>query len=187
MAPLTSLAISVLALLNERQMHPYEMYQLLMERHEDRIVKVRPGSLYHTVERLAADGLVAATGTERCGNRPERTTYKVTASGKAALSQRLAELIETPVNEYPSFPVALGEAHNLDPADVVQLLANRVQHLDELVADVEQISAGAREHGVPEVYWLTAEFLRAMRATERDWIARLIDRIESKDLTWPSQ
>ena len=53
MPELTPLAISVLALLNERPMHAYEMYQLLLSRHNNRIVKVRPGSLYHTVERLA--------------------------------------------------------------------------------------------------------------------------------------
>jgi len=49
MAELTPLAISVLALLEERSMHAYEMYQLLITRHNDRLLKVRPGSLYHTV------------------------------------------------------------------------------------------------------------------------------------------
>ena len=74
---LTPLAISALALLNERSMHPYEMYQLLLERHEDRIVRVTPGSLYRTVDRLTADGLAEATGTGREGNRPERTTSAI--------------------------------------------------------------------------------------------------------------
>src|SRR5437868_2840544 len=40
---LTPLAITVLALLNERPMHPYEMHQLLLARRVDRVVKVRPG------------------------------------------------------------------------------------------------------------------------------------------------
>src|SRR5690348_15009877 len=111
---MTPLGISVLALLNERPMHPYEMYQLLIERHEDRIVKVRPGSLYHTVERLVDHECVEATGTGRAGNRPERTTYAITDVGREALTKRVADLIRTPVNEYPAFPVALGEAHNID-------------------------------------------------------------------------
>ena len=80
---LTPLGISALALLAERPMHPYEMYQLLMERSEDRVVKVRPGSLYHTVDRLAGQGYVRATGTGRAGNRPERTTYEITATGRS--------------------------------------------------------------------------------------------------------
>ena len=43
---LTPLGVASLALLAEEPMHPYEMYQLLMARHEDRLVKVRPGTLY---------------------------------------------------------------------------------------------------------------------------------------------
>ncbi|HWU59288.1 MAG TPA: PadR family transcriptional regulator, partial [Microbacteriaceae bacterium] len=38
---ITPLAIATLALLAERPMHPYEMYQTLIQRAEDRIVKVR--------------------------------------------------------------------------------------------------------------------------------------------------
>ena len=106
---LTPLAVSVLALLAERAMHPYEMYQLLLDRHEDELVKVRPGSLYHTVERLDGLGHVRACGTERSGNRPERTTYEITSTGRAALRWRLLEMLNAPVNEYPEFPVALSE------------------------------------------------------------------------------
>ena len=45
MAELTPLGLAALALLAERPMHPYEMYQTLVHRREDRNVKVRPGSL----------------------------------------------------------------------------------------------------------------------------------------------
>jgi DNA-binding PadR family transcriptional regulator len=183
---LTPLAISVLALLNERPMHPYEMVQTLLERHEDRIVKVRPGSLYHTVERLTAAELVQATGTERAGNRPERTTYTITPAGQDALTTRLSELIGSPVNEYPAFPVALSEAHNIDRGEVLELLASRVTQLQQLIDEVDALIASARTRDVPEAYWVTADYLRAMHTTERDWIAHLIDRIESKDLPWPT-
>ena len=71
-ASLTPLGVAALSLLVEEPMHPYEMYQLLVARHEDRLVKVRPGTLYHAVGRLEEQGLVEATGTEREGNRPER-------------------------------------------------------------------------------------------------------------------
>lgn len=48
-AELTPLGVASLALLAEEPRHPYEMYQVLMARHEDRLVKVRPGTLYHAV------------------------------------------------------------------------------------------------------------------------------------------
>lgn len=100
MAELTPLAIAVLALLNEGRMHAYEMYQVLLKRRNDRLVKVRPGSLYHTVERLAGQELVEATGTERAGNRPERTTYEITPAGQQALVARVEAGIETYTYEY---------------------------------------------------------------------------------------
>src|ERR1700759_3275317 len=59
---LTSLGISVLALLRERPMHGYEMFQTLVQRHADRIVKVRPGSLYHAVDRLTEEQLIRRGG-----------------------------------------------------------------------------------------------------------------------------
>jgi DNA-binding PadR family transcriptional regulator len=182
---LTPLGISVLALLNERSMHPYEMYQLLIERHEDRIVKVRPGSLYHTVERLLDHEFVTAIGTERAGNRPERTTYAITDVGRAALTKRVADLIRTPVNEYPAFPVVLAEAHNIDRSEVVEHLRMRIANLNASIAEFEAWLARARGLDVPEAYWLAVDYQSAMYATERDWLSRLVDRIESKDLPWP--
>lgn len=185
MGELTPLSISVLALLNERPMHPYEMYQLLVERHEDRIVKIRPGSLYHTVERLADAALIRVTGTERAGNRPERTTYAITDAGGYALTARVAELIRNPVNEYPAFALALSESHNIDRVDIVEHLNARIDQLQLLVDEFDSLIAIARNDEVPEAYWIAADYLRVLHSTERDWLRRLADRIESKDLPWP--
>ncbi|HEX3004054.1 MAG TPA: helix-turn-helix transcriptional regulator [Angustibacter sp.] len=182
---LTPLAVSVLALLAERAMHPYEMYQLLLDRHEDELVKVRPGSLYHTVERLDGLGHVRACGTERSGNRPERTTYEITSTGRAALRWRLLEMLNAPVNEYPEFPVALGEAHNLPADQVVNQLTDRLQALDGELDRLTDLIDQARVDGVPEAYWCAADYLRAVQRAERDWIATLVHRLEHKELAWP--
>src|SRR5271166_5675255 len=96
----TSLGISVLALLRERPMHGYEMFQTLVTRHGDRIQKIRPGSLYHVVYRLADEKLIRQTGTGRSGNRPERTTYELTDAGVDALTDRVRERLAHPVNEF---------------------------------------------------------------------------------------
>jgi DNA-binding PadR family transcriptional regulator len=184
MRELTPLAIAVLALLNEQSMHAYEMYQLLLARHQDRMLKIRPGSLYHTVERLAGQEFVRVTGTERAGNRPERTTYAITAAGKSALDERIRTGLEKYEYEYPLFPVVLSEAHNLPDTDAVAGLRRRVEQLQAAVADIEAITADAAARGVPEQYWIVADFQRAQLVSERDWLITLIKRIESKDLAW---
>jgi DNA-binding PadR family transcriptional regulator len=186
-SPLTPLGISALALLNERDMHPYEMYHLLLERHEDRIVRVTPGSLYRTVERLTTDGLARATGTTRDGNRPERTTYAITDAGRTALVSRIREILRSPVNEYPSFALALAEAHNA-PASAV--CADLREHLDAITREVEQINClvrTAQDKDVAEAYWVTAVYLRHMHLAQQDWIRGLIDRLEKGHLPWPHQ
>jgi DNA-binding PadR family transcriptional regulator len=181
---LTSLGITVLALLFERPMHPYEMYQLLIQRRDDRLVKIRPGSLYHTVDRLERQELVAVLGTEREGNRPERTTYAVTEAGRAALTVRIREILATPVSEYPQFPVALAEAHNLDAGTVCELLGERVSRIDEDIRELEGMRQAVVAEDIPRVFWFGMDYLRAVAKAEADWLRGLIVEIESGELPW---
>ncbi|MBP0457818.1 PadR family transcriptional regulator [Streptomyces montanisoli] len=172
-------------MLVERPMHPYEMFSLLKERHEDHIVKVRPGSLYHTVERLARDGLAVSCGTAKAGNRPERTTYEITQVGRAVLSEQVSVMLDSPVNEYPRFPLALGESHNLPRDQVVGHLTHRAERLTEMVDEADRYLAGLRESDVPEAYWFVADYLRTIQAAERDWLRALIIRLHNEELPWP--
>ncbi|WP_067573043.1 PadR family transcriptional regulator [Nocardia acidivorans] len=181
---LTPLAIAVLALLEEKPMHPYEMYQLLMTRHEDELVKIKPGSLYHTVARLAEQELVVAEGTDRAGNRPERTTYRIQPLGLATLRLRITEILRTPVKEYPLFPLALAEAHNLPVHDVIALLRERATWVDGHIAEFEALREWTRSRRVPRRYWMVIEYLHAMNVTESRWLSTLIADLESGELVW---
>lgn len=183
-AQLTPLAIAALGLLDERAMHPYEMYQLLITRAEDRLVKVRPGSLYHTVDRLTREGFVESIGTDREGNRPERTTYQITEAGQLALSQRVAEIIATPVNEYNEFPLAIAEAHNLSQGVLVELLGRRRLRL---LSELETLKGGysdvvAKE--VPKKYWIDITYQKAIVNAEIAWIDGLVKDLNSGELDW---
>lgn len=183
---LTPIAVAALALLAERPMHPYEMFQTLLDRHEDRVVKVRPGSLYHAVERLAGAGHAEIVGTERDGNRPERTTYRITAAGRDALTTRLRELLRAPAAPYPEAVLGLAEAHNLPRADVVADLSHQ---LDAIRADADELAgllAAARERGVPEAYWIEGDHALALRRAEIAWLDTLITRLTDGDLPWPT-
>ncbi|MEI2278700.1 PadR family transcriptional regulator [Paenarthrobacter ilicis] len=183
-AELTPLGVAALSLLAEGPMHPYEMYQLLMARHEDRLVKVRPGTLYHSVGRLEDNGLVEATGTEREGNRPERTTYRITHAGHDALDARLQHMLSTPVNEYPAFPHAIAEAHHLPAPVVTGLLEER---LVALAADLDFLIRAegiVTAKGLQRKYWIDITYQQAMRRTEIAWIRELLTELESGQLPW---
>ncbi|MFJ4206892.1 PadR family transcriptional regulator [Paenarthrobacter sp. NPDC089675] len=181
---LTPLGVASLALLAEGPMHPYEMYQVLMARHEDRLVKVRPGTLYHAVGRLAENGLVEAVGTEREGNRPERTTYRITPAGHAALNARLQDMLAKPVNEYPTFPHAIAEAHHL-PADVVgKLLEERLTGLDADLAFLTRAEEAVTAKGLERKYWIDVTYQQTMLRTEISWIRELLVELRSGQLPW---
>ena len=184
MVALTPLGIAALALLAERPMHPYEMYQLLIQRREDRVVKVRRGSLYHAVDRLLEQGLAAVRGTERAGNRPERTSYEITDAGRERLGGTIAELLATPVNEYPRFPLALGECHNLPRHEVIELLGARIALLQAELAEIEQLMAGATARGVPRLYWVDVDYRATLHRTEISWLTATVADIASGDLPW---
>src|SRR5919201_1249145 len=79
--PKTPLALAVLNLLNEAPMHPYEMQTKMRERGHERAIKVKPASVYDTVERLAKLGFVEPVETACEGRRPERTVYRLTPHG----------------------------------------------------------------------------------------------------------
>lgn len=184
MVALTPLGIAALALLAERPMHPYEMYQLLIQRREDRVVKVRRGSLYHAVDRLTELGLAEVRGTERAGNRPERTSYEITDAGRERLGSTIAEILATPVNEYPRFPLALGESHNLPPHEVTELLSARVALLQAELAEIERLTAAASTKGVARMYWFDADYRATLLRAEITWLTATVTDIASGALPW---
>ena len=181
---LTPLAVSVLSLLSQRPMHPYEMYSVMLERHEDELVKVRPGSLYHTVERLQRDGLVKSLGTDRPTGRPERTVYEITPEGSDAMLEWVRVALAEWQLEYPRFALALGRANTL-PADiVVDLLGKYLECLDREVLRTKESEVELRRRQLSEEYWIEVDYLLAIRTAERDWIAATMERIKTGDLRW---
>ncbi|HET7304978.1 MAG TPA: PadR family transcriptional regulator [Segeticoccus sp.] len=182
---MSSLGISVLAVLNEGPTHPYEMLQKLRRRHDDRIVRVRPGSLYHVVEWLRTRNLVEVVATGRAGNRPERTAYRITSAGDAALRARIRELIGCPAAETSPLLVALAESHNLFRVGVLDALRQRAEALEAQLAELDGLIDTARAEGSGEAHWLSLDYLRVLTAAELEWARGLSSRIDSGEVAWP--
>ncbi len=180
---LTPLAIAALALLTERNMHPYEMFTTLVERREDLVVKLRAGSLYHAIKRLAEDGMVATVGTERDGNRPERTTYSITRAGRERLRDTVTEMLAMPVREYPTFPLAIAEANQLDRGAVADLLRARLGRVESEAERMREGHTRALEKAA-EHHLLDLDYLIAMRTAEADWLRRTVARLDDRTLDW---
>jgi len=81
-----STEVLILALLDERQRHGYDISRLIEERSGGAIT-FHTASLYPTLYRLEDRGLIEGRWVERAGQR-RRRYYRLTAAGRKALAQQ---------------------------------------------------------------------------------------------------
>jgi DNA-binding PadR family transcriptional regulator len=179
------LALSVLSLLLESPMHPYEMKMRIKERGHEQVIQVRGGSLYDTVERLHRQGLIQPRETEREGRRPERTVYTITDAGRDELRAWLRQLLAEPAHEYPKFAAALAFMLTLDREEVVRLLRTRMSLMKGQIAGDDALLGSFVKQGLPRVVLIEGEYTQAIRRAEVDWIRSLIGEIEGEGF-WPT-
>ncbi len=185
-AVLTPLALTALELLHEGPMHPYEMHQIMRTRETAQVVKLAPGSLYHTVERLAEHGLIEVVETSREGRRPERTTYRITEAGRDSFAERVREIIAEPAKEFPIYHVGIGMLHSLDRDDALVQLHRRAVDLTGKVATTKVYIEDLTRRNIEKMYWIDVYSQLAMTEAELAWTAQLIEQIESEELRWPT-
>ncbi|MDQ0377348.1 PadR family transcriptional regulator [Amycolatopsis thermophila] len=180
------MALAVLELLHERPMHPYEMTQLMRDRHLEHRVAVKPGSLYHTVDRLAAAGHIKVVGTQREGRRPERTVYALTEQGRDAFVDRATTMLGTLADERPEFLSALGAMDDLGREISLDQLEMRLMRLEAKAASQEVITRKLLDE-VPAIYWVDWRYTTAQVRFELEWTRQLIDDIKAGRLDWSAR
>ena len=165
------LALSLLSLLAQQPMYPYEMAQTLRARGKDQNFKINWGSLYTVVQNLEKYGFIEAAATEREGRQPERTTYQITGPGLAELRDWLSELLSVPEDERGGFVTALSEAGILPPDEVIGLLTKRLATLDKDNAS-RQADLRLWAERLPRVLLIETEYQLAMRVAQAELAAR---------------
>ena len=178
--------LAVLALLREEPMHPYQMQRLLRERHQDVVLGLKRGSLYHAISRLVRSGLIEAVTVGREGRRPERTTYRSTPEGARTLAQWLRHRIATPSREPSDFMGSVSFLVHLAPADAVARLEARAE---ALAAQVQEVGAVQRQAAgrVGRIHLIEKEYLLAMHEAELSWLRKVIADLRAGRLTWDLQ
>lgn len=185
---LRPLAVITLALLRERDLHPYEMLRLMRVRGKDRLVKLQNGTFYHQISVLEREGFITEAGVDREGNRPERTTYTLCPAGydivEAWVRDRLAQ-----VGNDADFQVALSEAHNIPRGEAVTLLRQRVAHLEERAREIGESLDGARSCDVDGQFLLEVDRALYLTNADLEWTTDTVSRIADPSYSWgfPSQ
>jgi DNA-binding PadR family transcriptional regulator len=173
-------------MLHTRPLHPYGIQRLIKQWGKDQVVNVSQRvSLYRTIDRLQAAGLVAVAETERDHQYPERTVYTITDAGRAATRQWLEEMLAVTKQEFPEFPAALSHVVMLTPQETLGLLERREALLNAMH---EGLAAGlASPEGMPRVISLEAEYMLATATAQLAWVRSVIDDLRTGRLSWTEE
>ncbi|HEY8416011.1 MAG TPA: PadR family transcriptional regulator [Thermaerobacter sp.] len=129
MRPMTRLVL--LGMLARRPMSGYEIQQYLQLVRIDQWSSILPGSIYHALKKMAAEGLVEVRATEQTGFRT-RVIYAITPAGRAEYRRLLREALRTPPRSLPSdFYLTLGFVDDLTREEVVAALDEQIARLEE--------------------------------------------------------
>jgi DNA-binding PadR family transcriptional regulator len=186
--PRTPVALSVLSLLNERAMHPYEMRSLMRERRHDRAFRIRESSVYDTVARLAERGFIESVEVNREGRRPERTVYAITESGRDELLVWLWDLASEPSAEYPAFAAPLMFIYSLGKDRAVAALQQRAARLEAEISssDAFRRAMMADLPDFPRIFGIEDEYAQAMRQAELAWVRGTVAELRDGTFPWPT-
>jgi DNA-binding PadR family transcriptional regulator len=176
-------ALTVLCLLREAPMHPYEMQRLIRQRKKDDFLELKRGSLYNSIARLERAGLIEPVETTREGRRPERTVYRLTDEGVSELTTWLCELVAKPAHGSIQFVAAISFLGHLRPKDAIEQLSRRASILKTEIEALHKALEDLQPK-LGRLLILEVEYERAMKQTELVWVQSLLDDLRSGDLTW---
>jgi DNA-binding PadR family transcriptional regulator len=184
----STLALTVLALLQYKPLHPYGIQQLIKQWGKDQVVNVsQRTSLYRVIERLHDADLIQVLETARDHAYPERTVYEITDAGRATARAWMLEMLAQPEQGFPEFPAALSHLLMLTRQEMLDALDRRSSALAAALERYDTTLAHQREHQLPRITSLETEYLRAVTAAEAQWVRSITDDLRAGKLTWSAE
>lgn len=159
----------VLWLLAERPLTGYEIKKALTDDGMRFWFALEDGSIYSALRTLTKHGDTEIVGTERDGNRPTRTRYRITEAGTRRYRQLLIEALATPALPVAPIDVALAARGDVDATATSEALASRTKSLHALLADIDAHRSASPSSAV-------ADRNRALVMAELDWLEQLDQR-----------
>lgn len=178
-----SVRLVILGHLRMGDLHGYELKQRIEQRMGD-WTSIAVGSIYHALNKLEQEGHIEKIGTERQGNRPSRSVFRITASGDAEFLHLLRELWRTPERVYQPLDIGLYFSQELPREEIVGYLHGRLAAMERTVQylDAHREEFRGRPH-VPAVYHAIFDHSRAHILAEREWLADVLQKFS--DGTYP--
>ncbi|SDF91870.1 Transcriptional regulator PadR-like family protein [Fontibacillus panacisegetis] len=172
-----SIRLSILGLLLEENLHPYEISLRMKERFLDQKGQFKIGSLYYAVDQLEKQSYIEAVETIRSENRPDKTVFRITDKGRTYFHKLLIERLRDTEPPYHPMYIALVFAGKGDQLDIAQVLKERIQDTEHMVNIYYQVYAEHRGI-VPRsvLHLMVGQYEHAK--TELSWLKRLLAETE---------
>ncbi|MEU8897429.1 PadR family transcriptional regulator [Nocardia sp. NPDC048505] len=157
--------------------HGYAVRRELLSWRAETWTNVKPGSIYHALKQLHAEGKLATAGTESSAEGPGRTRYEVTAAGEAEF-RRLMDLALVSIDMEElgaaiAFMDALPRAHVL--AKLREQQRNSAEVRDGLIAMIPEFPGRYEAPHAPDLL----ELWSGLFANLTGWTGGLIERLEA--------
>jgi len=162
--------------------HGYDVRRELMAWNADSWGKVGPGSVYHALKKMADEGLLEAVATEQVGNRPARTSYRVTPKGEREFIEQLYRLWWTFQPPYDPYITALAFMPALPRREAAEALRHRAQMLQATLTTTEMAMSAQWLSRKPDHVKEIMALVKARAEAELKWCERVAARIENGEL-----
>lgn len=163
----------------------YQVRQDLAMWAADRWANVKPGSIYHALKKLAADGLLEAVQTEESPQGPDRVVYRITDAGVGDFFYLLNSALSEVETGQTMFNAALPFITTLDRNTLLFLLRSRIRQVEGQMATSEflhestMIADGPDEIGKPAHVREMFRYWSASLVGVLEWLRDLVERIEA--------
>lgn len=134
-----SMKLVILGLLMENDSHPYEIKQKIKDRNWDHYYKMQLGSLYYAIDQLKKESLVEDIQVVSESNRPEKTIYRITDTGRELFQTMLMEQFkEKPGSFHPLFS-GLIFMHHGKQEELLRIFKTKIEEQQQTVAMLKEL------------------------------------------------
>lgn len=163
-------------------MHGYQIRRAAQVDRTELWTDFKAGSIYAALPRMAVDGTLAVTHSEKVGNRPERTVYEITDAGRAELRAVRDAALASAELRPDVVDLALQNAHDLPAADLRRVFEGRIAAVcAQSIAWQIQWEAAAPHISARESLTFVHTNLRL--EAEAAWCRAVLDELDKESTT----
>ena len=160
--------------------HGYDVKRELESWQAEEWAYIAPGSIYHALRKLAAEGLLEEVATEQVGSRPARTTYRSTPKGELEFEELLRRFWWEYAPPVDPFLAGFAFLPRLPRGEAVAALRNRARRL-RAAAEVQRFAMASdfMKRSKPVFVGWQFELVIARMEVDIAWCERVAARLES--------